>query len=240
MIYSERMQAIIRFSGQEAARLNHDHISTGHLLLALIREGRGTAIAFLENNGINLESMKLELEKMMDNRSRGSIIGKMQFTSRANSALEMASEESRKLGQECTGTEHLLIGLIREREGVAAKVLEKYGINIEDSRAAARAVLSESKEMMETSTFKDVDVNLSSEETDNIKNEKVSTELSPNYEVLNIEEASQLLRISEDDMSKLLEDDDIPGRNINGEWRFSKKALIKWLGEGSSKNYTEN
>ena len=233
MRYSERVQSVIRFARQEAARLGHDHISTGHLLLGLIREGEGAAIVILENANVDLEEMKAELESMMENKGRTSfVIGQLQLTNRANNALRLADEESQNMGDEYVGTEHLLIGIIREREGVASKALAKFGIDLDRARSAAQAVRAGEEEFSETVTFRNVDVTMPAQES--------NTDYLPDAferEVLNLEEASQLLGITVDDLSKLLEAEDLPARMIGGKWRFSRTALIKWLSEGRSRSY---
>lgn len=236
MRYSERVQSVIRFARQEAARLGHDHISTGHLLLGLIREGEGAAIIILENANVDLEEMKAELESVMENKGRNcSVIGQLRLTSRANNALRLADEESQNMGHEYIGTEHLLIGIIREREGVASKTLAKFGIDLDGARSAAQAIAISSEEPSETLTFRNVDVTVPVPEprTD-------YPPATPEKEVLSLEEASQLLGITVDDLSKLLETEDLPARMIAGQWRFSRSALIRWLGEGSSRSYHRN
>ena len=231
MRYSERAQSIIHFARQEAARLGHEHISTGHLLLGLIREGAGTAIAFLKDANIDLEKMKVELESMMESKGRGAVIGQSQITSRADNALKMAVEESQNMGHKYIGTEHILIGLIREWEGVASRTLLNSGIDLDKARAAARAIVVEEDDHSETLTFHNVEVTIPTPGFD----ESYSPAKSVN-EVLNLEEASHLLRITVQELSELLKTEDLPARIIGGQWRFSRSALIRWLGEGNSRN----
>jgi excisionase family DNA binding protein len=228
MRYSKRAQSVIRFANQEAARLGHDHISTGHLLLALIREGEGTAITFLKDANVDLEKMKAELESIMENRGRGSVIGQLQLTGRANTVLELAAEESQNMGHKYIGTEHLLVGLIREREGVASKTLTRFGVDLDRARSAAQTIADNEEEHFETLTFHNVEVTVPTRE---------DSPASAAKEVLSLEEASQLLGITVDDLSKLLEAEDLPARMISGQWRFSRSALIRWLGEGRSQSY---
>jgi ATP-dependent Clp protease ATP-binding subunit ClpC len=238
MRYSERVQSVIRFARQEAARLGHDHISTGHLLLGLIREGEGAAIIILEDAKVDLEEMKAELESVMESKGRNcSVIGQLQLTSRANNALRLADEESQNMGDKCVGTEHLLIGIIREREGVASKTLAKFGIDLDGARSAAQAIAVSSEEPSETLTFRNVDVTVPVPVPEPRTDYPPAT---PEKEVLNLEEVSQLLGITVDDLSRLLETEDLPGRMIAGRWRFSRSALIRWLGEGSSRSYRKN
>ena len=234
MRYSERAQSVIQFARQEAARIGHEHIGTGHLLLGLIREGEGTAIAFLKDVNINLEDMKAELENLMESKGRGAVIGQLQLTSRSNDALKVAAEESQRMGHKYIGTEHLLVGLISESEGVASRALSKRGVDLKKARAAARATMVEEDENSETLTFQNVEMTVPMLEPDAYLSPVVS-----GSEVLDLEEASRLLGITADDMSELLKSEDLPARKVGGQWRFSRSALIKWLGEGSSLNYVD-
>ena len=232
MRYSERAQSVIQLARQEAARLGHDHISTGHLLLGLIREGEGTAITFVRDIDVDLEEMETELESIMENKGRSPAIGQLQLTSGANNALRMAAEESENMGHKYIGTEHLLLGLIREQEGVASRTLVKAGIDLSKARSAAQNTVVDEEEHYETLTFDNAKLTMPAQVS--------STDYSPaasGKEVLGLEEASQLLGITVDAMNKLLETEDVPARMIDGQWRFSRSALIRWLGEGSSQCY---
>lgn len=237
MRYTKRAQSAIRFASQEAARLDHDHISTGHLLLGLIREGEGTAITFLKDTNVDLEKMKAELESIMENKGRGSVIGQSQLTGRADSVLKLAAEESQNMGHKYVGTEHLLVGLIREREGVASKTLTKFGVDLDRARSAAQTIAVDEEEHPQTLTLHNVEVAVPTWEHGT---DYPSPSAASEKEVLGLEEASQLLGITVDDLNKLLEAEDLPARMIGGQWRFSRSALIRWLGEGSSRSYLKS
>jgi excisionase family DNA binding protein len=237
MRYTKRAQSAIQFASQEAARLDHDHISTGHLLLGLIREGEGTAVTFLEGMNVDLEKMKAELETIMDNKGRGSVIGQLQLTGRADSALKFAAEESQSMGHKYIGTEHLLVGLIREREGVASKTLAKFGVDLDRARSAAQSIVVDEEEHLETLTFHNVEVTMPTWEPGT---DYPSPSAVFDKEVLGLQEASQLLGITVNDLSNLLEAEDLPARMIGGQWRFSRSALIRWLGEGRSRSYLKS
>jgi ATP-dependent Clp protease ATP-binding subunit ClpA len=230
MRYSRRVQSVIRLANQEAVRLNHDHISTGHLLLGLIREGEGAALTFLEDMGVDLEKIKAELEHIMENKGRGPVIGKLQLTSRANDALRVAAEESENMGHKYLGTEHLLLGIISEQEGVASKTLAKFGVSLENARSAARAIAVDEEEPSETLTFHDVKLYMPTQKYN-------SHYPSPEGDILNLEQASQLLDITVDELNDLMRTENLPARMIGGKWRFSRSAIIKWLGEGKSGDY---
>lgn len=236
MRYSERAQSIIQFARQEAARLGHEHISTGHLLLGLIRSGEGAAITLLKDANVNLEEMKSELENIMESKGRGAVIGQLQITSRAEKALKMAAEESQKMGHKYIGTEHILVGLISERDGVAAKSLISSGIDLEKARSAAQSIEIPEDEPSETSTASS-SVEMIIPTPEFVEDYSLA---SAAEEVLDLEEASRLLRITVSDLNGLLKEEDLPARIIEGQWRFSRSALIKWLGEGSSRNYADS
>jgi len=232
MRYSERAQSIIQFARQEAARLGHEHISTGHLLLGLIRAGEGTATTFLKDAGVDMEKMKGELENIMETKGRGAVIGQSQITSRADNALKMAAEESQNMGHKYIGTEHILVGLIREWDGVASKSLISSGVDLEKARSAAQSIAVEEDEHSETLTFNSTEITIPTPEFGESDPANSSVK-----EVLDLEEASDLLRITVSDLNELLENEDLPARMIGGQWRFSRSALIKWLGEGNARNY---
>ncbi|MCK5241556.1 ATP-dependent Clp protease ATP-binding subunit [bacterium] len=132
--FTERAKKIINLAREEAARLGHDYIGTEHLLLGLIKEGGGVATAVLENIGIDLERIKLEIEKAINMGGGTMTLGEVPFTPRAKKVLELALEEAQALGHNYIGTEHILLGLIREGEGVAARVLERFNLKIEKAR----------------------------------------------------------------------------------------------------------
>lgn len=233
MRYSERARQAIRFAHQEAARLGHDHISTGHLLLGLIRQGEGAAIQILQSANVDLEKIKTEVESLMEDRGRSSTIGKLQFSSKTNTALKYAENESENMGHKYVGTEHILIGLLLESEGVAAKALAKYNIDINHVRTFAQSIYTNEEEPSETITFHSTDLSLSQ------SNEKFHKTYADN-EVLNLEEASKLLRIKVEVFEKLLNTERIPARMIDGEWRFNRASLLEWLGSGSSLDYVKS
>ncbi len=133
--FTERAKKVINpLAKEEARRLNHNFIGTEHLLLGLIREGGGVAVAVLESLGVDLESVRIEVENLTTPSSDTLTIGDPQFTPSAKKVLELAAEESQKLGHNYIGTEHLLLGLIQEGEGVAARALENLGVTYEKSR----------------------------------------------------------------------------------------------------------
>ncbi|OGX16558.1 MAG: hypothetical protein A2166_01375 [Omnitrophica WOR_2 bacterium RBG_13_41_10] len=139
--FTERARKVIILAKEEARRFNHDYIGTEHILLGLIREGEGVAAAVLEKMGISLENIRLEIEKLVQPGPTTQIIGDIPFTPRAKKALELAAEEARSLGHNYIGTEHLLLGLIKEGEGVASQVLLNLGLDLARVRNEVLEVL---------------------------------------------------------------------------------------------------
>ena len=120
---------------KEAQRLNHDFIGTEHILLGLIGEGSGVAANVLKNLGVRIEEIRREIEENVQSGPSMVTAGQLPFTPRAKKVLELAMEEADDLGHNYIGTEHLLLGLIRERQGVAATVLQDLQLKLEDVRA---------------------------------------------------------------------------------------------------------
>jgi len=132
--FTERARKVIILAKEEARRFNHDYIGTEHILLGLIREGEGVAASVLQKLGLSLENIRLEIEKLVQPGPTTQIIGDIPFTPRAKKALELAAEEARSLGHNYIGTEHLLLGLIREGEGIASQVLLNLGLDLNTVR----------------------------------------------------------------------------------------------------------
>lgn len=139
--FTERARKVIILSKEEARRFNHDYIGTEHLLLGLIREGEGVAAAVLEKLGLSLETIRIEVEKLVQPGPSTQILGDIPFTPRAKKSLELAAEEARALGHNYIGTEHMLLGLIREGEGVASQVLINLGLDLNRVRNEVMNIL---------------------------------------------------------------------------------------------------
>ncbi len=127
--FTERVRKVIYLAREEASRLQHDSIGTEHLLLGLLREGEGIAATVLANLGLDLDEIRHRVESMVAQTGGTLTIGEIPFTSNAKRVLELSVDEARQLGHNYVGTEHLLLGLIREGEGVAAKVLMDMGVD---------------------------------------------------------------------------------------------------------------
>ena len=132
--FTERAKKVMQLAQQEAQRFNHEYIGTEHILLGLVKEGSGVAANVLTNLDIDLKKIRLEIEKIVQSGPNVVSVGKLPFTPRAKKVIELAVEEARNLGHNYVGTEHLLLGLLRENEGVAAQVLMNLGVKLEDVR----------------------------------------------------------------------------------------------------------
>ncbi len=139
--FTERARKVLVLAKEEARRFNHDYIGTEHILLGLIREGEGVACAVLQNLSADLDRIKNEIEKLVSAGQVSTALGDVPFTPRAKKALELAAEEARSLGHNYIGTEHILLGLIREGEGLACQVLFSLGIDLKKVRDEISALL---------------------------------------------------------------------------------------------------
>src|SRR5690625_4349468 len=131
--FTERAQKVVVLSQEEARRLGHNVVGTEHILLGLAAEGEGVAARALQTIGIGLEKVREEVEQVIG-RGEGMTQGNIGFTPRAKRVLELAFDEARQLGHTYIGTEHILLGLIREGEGVAAQVLNNLGADLDKVR----------------------------------------------------------------------------------------------------------
>ena len=132
--FSSRVQMVIQYSREEALRLGHDYIGTEHLLLGLIREGEGIGVEILKNLGCDLDELRKAIEDAIKTTGDTMTIGDIPLTKRAEKILKMAYMEAEKYRSDVTGTEHLLLALVREKEGVAAQVLLTFDITYETVR----------------------------------------------------------------------------------------------------------
>jgi ATP-dependent Clp protease ATP-binding subunit ClpC len=139
--FTERARKVLVLAKEEARRFSHDYIGTEHILLGLIREGEGVACAVLQNLGIDLDRLRIEIEKLISPGSSASVLGDVPFTPRAKKTLELAAEEAHNLGHNYIGTEHILLGLIREGEGLASQVLFSLGVDLKRVRDEISALL---------------------------------------------------------------------------------------------------
>src|SRR5712672_1942966 len=132
--FTERARKVLRLAQEEAQRFQHNYIGTEHLLLGLVREDEGVAAKVLHNLGVELNKVRSAVEFIIGRGDR-IVLGEIGLTPRAKKVIELAVDEARRLNHHYIGTEHLLLGLVREGEGIAAGVLESLGVTLERTRA---------------------------------------------------------------------------------------------------------
>ncbi len=145
--FTEKAIKVIMLAQEEARRLGHNFVGTEQILLGLIGEGTGVAAKVLKSMGVNLKDARIEVEKIIG-RGSGFVAVEIPFTPRAKRVLELSLEEARQLGHNYIGTEHLLLGLIREGEGVAARVLENLGVDLTKVRTQVIRMLGETADVV--------------------------------------------------------------------------------------------
>src|ERR671914_2960659 len=140
--FTERVRKVLAMAREEAARLHHEYVGTEHILLGLIREGEGVAAAVLQNLQVDLDEIQQKIEEQVKKGKATQTTGPdLPYTSRAKKVLELAMSEARELNHSYVGTEHLLLGLLREEKGIAAQVLTDAGVNLDAARAETLRLL---------------------------------------------------------------------------------------------------
>ncbi|HWP39228.1 MAG TPA: ATP-dependent Clp protease ATP-binding subunit [Gemmatimonadales bacterium] len=140
--FTDRVRKVLQMAREEAARLHHEYVGTEHILLGLIREGEGVAAAVLTNLNVDLEEIQQKIEETVKKGKAPAASGPdLPYTSRAKKVLELSMSEARELNHSYVGTEHLLLGLLREEKGIAAQVLTDAGVNLEQARAETLRLL---------------------------------------------------------------------------------------------------
>jgi ATP-dependent Clp protease ATP-binding subunit ClpC len=133
--FTERVRRVIALAREEAARLHHEYVGTEHILLGLIREGEGVAAAVLQNLSVDLMDVQHKVEETVKmGRSTQTTGPDLPYTSGARKVVELSMSEARQLNHTYAGTEHLLLGLLREEKGIAAQVLTRVGVSVETAR----------------------------------------------------------------------------------------------------------
>jgi ATP-dependent Clp protease ATP-binding subunit ClpA len=132
--FTPRAQQVLALARKEADRFHHNFVGTEHLLLGLIKLGQGVAVNVLQKLGLDLETVRLEVEKQVGTGPDQKMLGNIPYTPRVKKVLALAAREARALNHTYVGTEHLLLGLLRDRDGVASRVLQNLGIDVEKTR----------------------------------------------------------------------------------------------------------
>ena len=140
--FTDRVRRVLQKSREEAARLHHEYVGTEHILLGLVREGEGVATTVLTNLGVHLDDIRYAIEKAVKTGAPSTAAGPdLPYTSRAKKVLELAMNEAREMDHSFVGTEHLLLGVMREERGIGAQVLADFGVNLEQARAETLRLL---------------------------------------------------------------------------------------------------
>ena len=132
--FTPRAQQVLALARKEADRFNHNFLGTEHLLLGLIKLGQGVAVNVIQKMGLDLETVRMEVEKQVGTGPDQKMVGNIPYTPRVKKVLALASKEAKALNHTYVGTEHILLGLLREGDGVAAKVLKNLDVDIEQCR----------------------------------------------------------------------------------------------------------
>src|SRR3989449_1663932 len=132
--FTPRAQQVLALARKEADRFNHNFVGTEHLLLGLIKLGQGVAVNVLQKMGLDLEAVRMEVEKQVGTGPDQKVVGNIPYTPRVKKVLALATKEAKALNHTYVGTEHILLGLLREGDGVAARVLKNLDVDIEQTR----------------------------------------------------------------------------------------------------------
>lgn len=157
--FTDRARKVMHLAHLEAHLLDHEHVGTEHILLGLVKEGSGNGATLVKNFDLDLRKVRLEVEKCVKQGVKALVMGRATYTPRAKKVIEYAIQESRDLGHNYIGTEHLLLGLLRENEGVAAQVLLSLGLNLEKVRLEVEKLVAEqnSDQITDTPTVTSID-----------------------------------------------------------------------------------
>jgi len=146
-MFTDRVKKVLQYSREESARLGHDYIGTEHLLLGLVKEGQGVAVAVLANLGIQLDMLKKSIEDAVQTSSSSMVLSDVPFTPMAKQVLEIAAQEAREMDNDYIGTEHLLLALTKNKNGIAAQILNVYGTDYKAVKEEVMSILSGEKRM---------------------------------------------------------------------------------------------
>jgi ATP-dependent Clp protease ATP-binding subunit ClpC len=144
--FTDRARKVMALANQEAQRLNHEYIGTEHILLGIVKEGMGVAANVLKNLDVDLAKVRTEVEKLVNRGPNTNTIGRLPQTPRAKHVIELSIQEARHLNHNYVGTEHLLLGLLREPDGIAAQVLTNLGLNLESVRQEVLNLLGDARQ----------------------------------------------------------------------------------------------
>ncbi|MFC1573800.1 ATP-dependent Clp protease ATP-binding subunit [Candidatus Latescibacterota bacterium] len=146
-MFTDRVKKVLQFAREESARLGHDYIGTEHLLLGLIKEGQGVAVAVMTNMDIQLDALKRSIEDAVQTSSGAMVLSEVPFTPMAKQVLEIAAQEAREMRNNYIGTEHLLLALTKNKNGIAAQILSVFGIDYKSVKEEVMSIISGNKKM---------------------------------------------------------------------------------------------
>lgn len=149
-MFTDRVKKVLQYSREESARLGHDYIGTEHLLLGLVKEGQGVAVAVLANLGIQLDTLRKSIEDAVQTSAGSMVMSEVPFTPMAKQVLEIAAQEARDMNNNYIGTEHLLLALTKNKNGIAAQILNVYGTDYKAVKEEVMSILSGSKRLQKT------------------------------------------------------------------------------------------
>lgn len=150
--FTERVRKVLALAREESARLHHEYVGTEHMLLGLVREGEGVGVTAMQNLGVDLDALRQQIAQVVQAGSPRQIGPDLPYTSRAKKVLELAMSEARELHHSYVGTEHILLGLLREEKGIAAQLLVAAGLTTERAREEVLAILGGSMSVEDTRT----------------------------------------------------------------------------------------
>ncbi|MFC1607425.1 ATP-dependent Clp protease ATP-binding subunit [Candidatus Latescibacterota bacterium] len=146
-MFTDRVKKVLQFAREESARLGHDYIGTEHLLLGLIKEGQGVAVAVLTNMDVQLDSLKRSIEDAVQTSTSAMVLSEVPFTPMAKQVLEIAAQEAREMKNNYIGTEHLLLALTKNKNGIAAQILNVFGTDYKNVKDEVMSIISGNKKM---------------------------------------------------------------------------------------------
>ncbi len=141
-MFTDRVKKVLQYAREESSRLGHDYIGTEHLLLGLVKEGQGVAVAVLSNMGIQLDALKKSIEDAVQSSSGAMLLSEVPFTPMAKQVLEIAAQEAREMNNNYIGTEHLLLALTKNKNGIAAQILSVFGTDYKSVKEEVTSILS--------------------------------------------------------------------------------------------------
>lgn len=144
-MFTDRVKKVLQYAREESVRLGDDYIGTEHLLLGLVKEGQGVAVAVLANMGIQLDALKKSIEDAVQTSSGGMMLTEVPFTPMAKQVLEIAAQEAREMNNNYIGTEHLLMALTKNKNGIAAQILNVFGTDYKSVKEEVLSIISGSK-----------------------------------------------------------------------------------------------